>query len=49
VDKAYDGGVVMKMTVPKSVLITSPDVYAESEVLIQGPVTGAKTTIIIRH
>jgi RHS repeat-associated protein len=47
VDFADNGGVVMKITVPRSVLVASPDAFGESEVLIQGPVSGAKTTIIL--
>ncbi len=39
-------GVVLEMTVDKSKLISSPNRYSESEVLIQGPVSGANVHIL---
>jgi hypothetical protein len=42
-------GIVLQMTVDKSKLIYSPDYYGESEVLIQGPVSGARVNYIDRR
>jgi len=40
------GGVVLKQTVPRSSLITSPDVFKEFEVLRTGPIQGATPIIL---
>ena len=40
------GGVVLKQTVPRSSLITSPDVFSEFEVLRMGPIEGATPIIL---
>jgi len=42
------GGVLLEQTVPRSSLIKSPDLLKEFEVLRQGPVSGASTTIFSR-
>ena len=39
---AMPGGVVLKKTVPTSSLIESPDIFNESEVLLEGIVSGAE-------
>lgn len=40
------GGVVLRQTVPKSSLISSPDVFREFEVLRAGPIEGATSIIL---
>ena len=41
---AGEGGVILEKNVPVSRTVKSPDAYGEKEVLIRGPVRGAKVT-----
>ncbi len=44
---AQEGGVVMRKLFPNTSMIKSPDLFKESEVLIEGVVTGASTRRVV--